>query len=128
PARPPPTLYPLAGSAPSAEMGPAHRPLVVPRDSSRPPARSVRTHGPHIGGRVMAIVSRALPERPHLDVPRRQARELLALWRSSNADALERIRRRHPKLSTPAVLAAAVPRLSDAQLVIAREYGFSHWT
>lgn len=76
----------------------------------------------------MAIVSRGLPERPHLDVPRRQARELLALWRSSNADALERIRRRHPKLSTPAVLAAAVPRLSDAQLVIAREYGFSHWT
>ena len=74
----------------------------------------------------MPTVSRRLPERPHLDVPRREARELLAACRRSEQDALERVRRRHPKLKN----AAAIPlnlKLSDAQLVVAREYGFSSW-
>jgi hypothetical protein len=77
----------------------------------------------------MATVSRGLPERPHLDVPKRQARELLQQWRNGEHDALERIRRCHPKYDDvdDATLAAAF-RLNDAQLVIAREYGFSNWT
>lgn len=78
----------------------------------------------------MVTVSRGLPERPHLDVPRRQARELLDQWRQGDPGALERIRRRHPKFAhheDPA-LAVAPFRLNDAQLVIAREYGFAHWT
>ena len=77
----------------------------------------------------MVTVSRGLPERPHLDVPRRQARELLDQWRAADPDALERIRRRHPKFAraSDAAVAAATFRLSDAQLVIAREYGFAHW-
>lgn len=77
----------------------------------------------------MPTVSRGLPDRPHLDVPRREARELLELWRASQPEALERIRRRHPRFHTfdDATLAAAPFRLSDAQLVIAREYGFSSW-
>jgi hypothetical protein len=77
----------------------------------------------------MATVSRGLPERPHLDVPRRESRELLARWRAGDPEALARIRQRHPKFAradAPAVAAAAL-RLSDAQLVIAREYGFAHW-
>ena len=78
----------------------------------------------------MATVSRGLPERPHLDVPKREARELFAEWRAGNADALERIRHRHPRFaaSDDAAIAAGAFRLADAQLVVAREYGFSHWT
>ena len=77
----------------------------------------------------MATVSRDLPQRPHLDVPKREARELLTQLRAQHSEALDRIRRRHPKFRSadnPAILAAPF-RLSDAQLVIAREYGFSHW-
>jgi hypothetical protein len=78
----------------------------------------------------MPTVKRRLPERPHLDVPRREARELLEACQSGKPDALDRIRRRHPKLkdvSDNAQITAHL-KLSDAQLVIAREYGFSTWT
>ena len=78
----------------------------------------------------MATVSRGLPERPHIDVPKREARELLGEWRKAEPEALERIRHRHPKYSSSddQAIAAAPFRLNDAQLVIAREYGFAHWT
>jgi ankyrin repeat protein len=77
----------------------------------------------------MATVSRKLPERPHLDVPRREARELLNQWRNGEPEAFDRIRRRHPRFAKAdnSVLGAGPFRLSDAQLVIAREYGFAHW-
>lgn len=77
----------------------------------------------------MPTVTRRLPARPHLAVPKREARELLELWRVAQAEALERIRRSHPKFhaADDATLASAVFRLSDAQLVIAREYGFTQW-
>lgn len=77
----------------------------------------------------MATVSRDLPERPHLDVPKREARELLDLCKKSDPDALERIRRRHPKFKNVTDDAAiASIKLSDAQLVVAREYGLSNWS
>ena len=78
----------------------------------------------------MPTVSRSLPRQPHLDVPKRQARELLKEWRAGKADAFDRIRRRHPKFhdAGDADLKSAVFRLSDAQLVVAREYGLSTWT
>lgn len=78
----------------------------------------------------MATVSRGLPERPHLDVPKREARELLDGWRTGDGNALERIRHRHPRFheADDSAIATAVFRLADAQLVIAREYGFAHWT
>jgi hypothetical protein len=78
----------------------------------------------------MATVSRGLPDRPHLDVPKREARELLGEWRNGDRDALERIRHRHPRFEAAddSVIATGPFRLSDAQLVIAREYGFAHWT
>ena len=77
----------------------------------------------------MATVSRRLPERPHLDVPKREARELLNQWRNGEPEAFDHIRRRHPRFakSDNSVLAAEPFRLSDAQLVIAREYSFAHW-
>ena len=77
----------------------------------------------------MSTVSRGLPDRPHLDVPKREARELLGDWRSGDRDALERIRGRHPRFasSDDAAIASGTFRLADAQLVVAREYGFAHW-
>ena len=77
----------------------------------------------------MSTVSRGLPDRPHLDVPKREARELLGDWRTGDRDALERIRGRHPRFasSDDAAIASGTFRLADAQLVVAREYGFAHW-
>lgn len=78
----------------------------------------------------MSTVSRHLPERPHLDVPKREARELLDAWRAGELQALDRIRRRHPKYpdATNASLKAAPFKLADAQRVIAAEYGFDRWS
>jgi hypothetical protein len=78
----------------------------------------------------MATVSRGLPRQTQLDIPKRQARELLEQWRAGEADAFERIRSRHPKLQNAgdADLKLAAFRLSDAQLVVAREYGLSSWS
>jgi len=78
----------------------------------------------------MTTVSRGLPERPHLDVPKREARELLDQCKKRDKDALERIRRRHPKfkdVTDDAAIAIGL-KLGDAQLVVAREYGLSNWT
>ena len=64
----------------------------------------------------MPTVSRGLPRQPHLDVPKREARELLDQWRKSEREAFDRIRRCHPKLrnASDPVIAAAQFRLSDA--------------
>ena len=77
----------------------------------------------------MATVSRGLPAKPHLEVPKREARELLVEWRAGSPEALDRIRRRHPKFrdADQTAIAAATFLLNDAQLVLAREYGFSNW-
>jgi ankyrin repeat protein len=77
----------------------------------------------------MTTVSRDLPSRPHLDIPKREARNLLKQLRTGNPEALDRIRRRHPRFKDAGATTVkrAEFRLSDAQLVIAREYGFSHW-
>lgn len=78
----------------------------------------------------MATVSRNIPERPHLDVPKREARALLKKWRTGVPEALDRIQNRHPRFrkADHASIAAAKFLLNDAQLVIAREYGLSTWT
>jgi hypothetical protein len=54
---------------------------------------------------------------------------LLKEWRAGLPDALDRIRRRHPKFGEAdhAAISAAKFLLNDAQLVLAREYGFSNW-
>src|SRR5438552_1884184 len=77
----------------------------------------------------MATVSRHLPERPHLDVPKREARALLTEWRARVPEALDGIGRRHPRFQKagPAAICAGKFLLNDAQQVIAREYGFSNW-
>src|SRR2546423_7904694 len=77
----------------------------------------------------MATVSRGLPGRPHLDVPKREARALLKDWRAQSPEALDRIARRHPRFRDEdrETISTGKFLLNDAQLVIAREYGFSNW-
>lgn len=72
--------------------------------------------------------ARAHPATPNLEQQKKRARELLRAARAGDADALDRFRAHHPRLAP-----AAAPRrasalsLHDAQLVIAREYGFASW-
>ncbi|MGV3614534.1 MAG: ankyrin repeat domain-containing protein [Fimbriimonas sp.] len=67
--------------------------------------------------------TRTLPVRPNLDQLRRQVAELRRQLRESDPSAAARIAAHHPGISTfPANL-----KLADAQLVIAREYGFESW-
>jgi ankyrin repeat protein len=65
-------------------------------------------------------MSRSLPDRPDLGQLRRQAKELRDAVRRGEAAALERFARQHRAIHEAVSLAAA-------QLVIARELGFSSW-
>ncbi|MDO6434458.1 ankyrin repeat domain-containing protein [Flavitalea sp. BT771] len=77
----------------------------------------------------MSTVSRGLPAQPHLDVPKQQARELLRQCKARSTEALDRVRRQHPRFRTAVDDPISTQlKLSDTQLVIAREYGFSSWT
>lgn len=66
--------------------------------------------------------TRALPASPNLEQQRKQARELLRAARAAEPEALRRLREHHPRFDESGRLA-----LADAQLVIAREYGFASW-
>jgi hypothetical protein len=76
----------------------------------------------------MPHVSRGIPARPHLDIPKREARLLLKECRERIPAALDRLRQ-HPKYeyADSATLSGINLRLSDAQLVVAREYGLPSW-
>ena len=73
--------------------------------------------------------TRSLPLRPNLVQLKRQAKELQHLHQERKAAAAARIRANHPayKQRPDAEIIAAELRLADAQLVIAREYGFPNW-
>jgi ankyrin repeat protein len=74
-------------------------------------------------------MSKNLPQNPNLDYDRKQAKALLKAYQAGDADATQRVRASHPRLEN--VPQKSIPldefKLSDAQLVIAREYGFSSW-
>lgn len=66
-------------------------------------------------------MSTSLPERPDLDQLRRQAKELRDAVRNGDPVAAERVARQHPSARVGDISLAA------AQLVIARELGYSSW-
>lgn len=70
-----------------------------------------------------------LPLAPNLEHLKSQARDLLKAYQERSPDAYSRIHEFFPKLShTPNVeIQQAKFGLQDAQLVIAREYGFPSW-
>jgi hypothetical protein len=73
--------------------------------------------------------SKSLPSSPSLDHLKYQAKDLLNASKTGNPEAFSRIREFHPKFAGQSRADVQVARvsLSDAQLVIAREYGFESW-
>jgi len=72
---------------------------------------------------------KTLPGRPDFVHLKRQAKELLDGHRSRDPRALQRIREFHPafrEFSDTEIASRALP-LSQAQLTLAREYGFASW-
>ncbi|MDR3701046.1 MAG: ankyrin repeat domain-containing protein [Candidatus Sulfopaludibacter sp.] len=67
------------------------------------------------------LPARHLPERPDLDQLKRQAKEMLAGFAAKESSAVAEVRQYYPG----APLAAFA--LHDAQLVLARAYGFDSW-
>jgi hypothetical protein len=73
---------------------------------------------------------RRLPSRPHLEHLRKQAKDLLALYRRNDPNAIGRIREALPAArgKSDAEIAGFGLRLHDMQSCIAREYGLPSWT
>jgi hypothetical protein len=72
---------------------------------------------------------RQLPSAPSLDHLKHQAKDLLKSHAARDLGIAQKIREFHPRFSgaTDAAIFAAVLKLSDAQLTIAREHGFASW-
>ena len=66
-------------------------------------------------------MSRPIPQRPNLEFDRKAAKALLRAYRAGDAAARDRFAQHHPRGD------AFEPKLADALLVIAREYGFASW-
>jgi ankyrin repeat protein len=73
-------------------------------------------------GREVHRFTRPLPPNPNLDMQRKLAKALARDYWRRDPEAVERVHALHPKPPTPESFA-----LADAQLVIARGYGFSGW-
>jgi ankyrin repeat protein len=73
-------------------------------------------------GRGAKRFVRPLPSNPNLDKQRRLAKALARDYWRGKSEAIERVRALHPKPPAPENFV-----LSDAQLVIARGYGFAGW-
>ena len=64
--------------------------------------------------------NKSLPENPSLDYERKQAKALVKAVKAGDADAIARVRLQLPDCDLSI-------SLRDAQLVVAREYGYSGW-
>jgi hypothetical protein len=75
------------------------------------------------------IDAKELPARPNLEQYRKQAKDLVKARRANDPAAISHIKEHHPrlgKLSDEEIRTASFA-LADAQLIIAREYGFESW-
>ena len=75
-----------------------------------------------LSGRGVKRFIRPLPSNPNLDKQRKLAKALARDYWRGESEAIERVRALHPKPPAPEDFV-----LSDAQLVIARGYGFAGW-
>lgn len=71
--------------------------------------------------------ARPLPANPNITQLKRQAKELKRAVSAGDASALERVRLSHPSYSAGAAVVPDDFTLRDAQVTIAREYGFDGW-
>jgi ankyrin repeat protein len=71
----------------------------------------------------------SLPLHPSLENLKKQAKTLQKKWLAGESETLARIRAAHPQYAAISVeqLSALRPRLTDCQLVLAREAGFESW-
>src|SRR4029453_178091 len=71
-----------------------------------------------------------LPDRPSLGHLKKQAKDLIRLYRDRDPDAIARFRHALPAAAgaTDDEIASREFRLHDAQSCVAREYGFASWT
>lgn len=74
-------------------------------------------------------MSKVLPPNPNLEFDKKQAKALLKAYRSGDPTAHKRVQDYHPRLQNVAGSSIELDdfKLSDAQLVVACEYGFSSW-
>jgi hypothetical protein len=70
-----------------------------------------------------------LPARPSLQLVANLAKQLRKAHSAGDAGAIARFRKHHPRFMSwqPERVGKTPMTLRDAQLVIAREYGFEHW-
>jgi hypothetical protein len=75
------------------------------------------------------VPTKHLPPNANIDHLKYQAKDLMTAFANRDPQVAQRIREFHPKFekSTDNVTFGAKLKLSDAQLVIAREYGFPSW-
>lgn len=73
--------------------------------------------------------TKRLPSRPHIEQLKHQARDLQRSYQAGELQARQRVREFHPRGADARDNAIGAERftLSDAQLTIAREYGFASW-
>jgi ankyrin repeat protein len=74
-------------------------------------------------------MTQSLPANPSLENLKKQAKTLQKAWRTGAAEDIARIRVAHPRYDrlSDEQLRAIKPRLTDCQLVLAREAGFASW-
>src|ERR1700720_2394939 len=74
-------------------------------------------------------MKKSLPSRASLEQLKNQAKSLLKGHRTAIPEVLARVREHHPREQefSDAMLAGSRFTLADAQLVIAKEYGFENW-
>src|SRR5437899_12992953 len=74
-------------------------------------------------------MSKSLPSQPNFEQLKNHAKDLLKSQKAGDSAAIHRIREHHPKWAGGSSSRTAAQKflLSDAQLVIAREYGFRSW-
>jgi CubicO group peptidase (beta-lactamase class C family) len=75
------------------------------------------------------VDAKRLPPRPNLQQYKKQAKDLVRDHQSGAPDALQRVRRHHPRFRALSDTDArgAELLLADAQLILAREHGYSSW-
>ncbi|MEO7719048.1 MAG: ankyrin repeat domain-containing protein [Capsulimonas sp.] len=74
-------------------------------------------------------MTKPLANAPNIAQIKKQAKDLRLAYQANDPDALQRIREHHPHFTTlsPSDLPPTKFTLIDAQLTIAREYGFASW-
>lgn len=92
-----------------------------------PPPEPLRPQSPQSG--LASNAERCLPTNPSLNLLGKLAKQLRKGHAAGDSSVLQRIRDAHPQYAAaddPQIISASIS-LRDAQLVIAREYGFENW-